>query len=449
MLTGLSLKNFKTWENAELTFGKITGLFGTNSSGKSSLIQFLLMLKQTKDATDRAVVLELNDQLVSLGTFRDVIFRHEEDRSLEWQVRFGFDDALSLVTPGERSLVQVTSGQELSFSAEVGRRGKLGDAATKRMEYSLGGVRFGLSEKDNGEGYQLHTEGGAFQFVRNPGRVWQLPGPVKSYAFPDQVRTYYQNASFLADIERAFEDQFDHTYYLGPLREYPQRDYLWSRNRPTDVGKKGEKSVDAILAMTASQEKRNVRYKSRLIPFQEIVAYWLKEIGVIHDFSVVEIAEGSNRWQAKVIARPGGAEAMLTDVGFGVSQVLPVVTLLQYVPPGSTVILEQPEIHLHPLAQANLADAIINAAVHRNVQVVLESHSEHLLLRLQRRIAEGEMDAEAVRLFFCSAKADRSQVEPLRLDLLGNIENWPENFMGDAFGETVAAERARLTRKVK
>ena len=59
------------------------------------------------------------------------------------------------------------------------------------------------------------------------------------------------------------------------------------------------------------------------------------------------------------------------------------------------------------------------------------------------------MDAEAVRLFFCSAKADRSQVEPLRLDLLGNIENWPENFMGDAFGETVAAERARLTRKVK
>jgi predicted ATPase len=69
--------------------------------------------------------------------------------------------------------------------------------------------------------------------------------------------------------------------------------------------------------------------------------------------------------QAKVTVRKGGPEALLTDVGFGVSQVLPVVTLLQYVPEGATVILEQPEIHLHPLAQANLADVLINAAIHR------------------------------------------------------------------------------------
>jgi len=126
--------------------------------------------------------------------------------------------------------------------------------------------------------------------------------------------------------------------------------------------------------------------------------------------------------------------------------VLPVVTLLQYVPEGSTVILEQPEIHLHPLAQANLADALINAAVHRRVQIVLESHSEHLLLRLQRRMAENAISAGDVKLYFCSSDKDTSRIEPLRLDLLGNIENWPNNFMGDAFGETVAAERARLKR---
>jgi predicted ATPase len=73
-------------------------------------------------------------------------------------------------------------------------------------------------------------------------------------------------------------------------------------------------------------------------------------MGLIHDFRVEEIAKGSNRWQALVQVSPGGVETPLTDVGFGVSQVLPVVTLLQYVPEGSTVILEQPEIHLHPLA---------------------------------------------------------------------------------------------------
>ena len=126
---------------------------------------------------------------------------------------------------------------------------------------------------------------------------------------------------------------------------------------------------------------------------------------------------------------------------------LPVVTLLQYVPEGSTVILEQPEIHLHPLAQAGLADLIIQAATSRKVQVLIESHSEHLLLRLQRRVAEGGVSADDVKLYFCEAPHGVSKLMPLEMDPLGNIRNWPDNFMGDAFGETAKAELARLRTK--
>ena len=78
----------------------------------------------------------------------------------------------------------------------------------------------------------------------------------------------------------------------------------------------------------------------------------------------------------------------LTDVGFGVSQVLPVLVLLYYVPEGSTVLMEQPEIHLHPAVQSGLADVMLSVADVRNVQIVVESHSEHLMRRLQRRVAE-------------------------------------------------------------
>jgi predicted ATPase len=124
--------------------------------------------------------------------------------------------------------------------------------------------------------------------------------------------------------------------------------------------------------------------------------------------------------------------------------VLPVITLLQYVPEGSTVVLEQPEIHLHPLAQAALADVIIQAATHRKVQVILESHSEHLLLRLQRRIAQKSVSAKDIKLYFCDAPRGVSTLTPLALDLFGNILNWPDKFMGDAFGETAEAELARL-----
>lgn len=177
-----------------------------------------------------------------------------------------------------------------------------------------------------------------------------------------------------------------------------------------------------------------------------MIAYWLREMGLIHSFSVVEIAPGSNRWQAKIRTRPGASEVLLTDVGFGVSQVLPVITLLQYVPEGSTVILEQPEIHLHPLAQAALADVIIQAAVHRKVQIVLESHSEHLLLRLQRRIAEEVLRHDEVKLYFCDAPNGTSTLTPLDVDLYGNIKNWPDRFMGDAFNEVAAAELRRIER---
>ena len=76
------------------------------------------------------------------------------------------------------------------------------------------------------------VSGGDFRFVRTQGRPWQLPRPVKSYAFPDQARTYFQNASFLSDLEAVFEEQVDAIFYLGPLREYPNRDYLWARSRP-------------------------------------------------------------------------------------------------------------------------------------------------------------------------------------------------------------------------
>jgi predicted ATPase len=232
----------------------------------------------------------------------------------------------------------------------------------------------------------------------------------------------------LADIEAAYEEQMDTIFYLGPLREYPHRDYLWARSKPLDVGPRGEKAIDAILAATAASERRNVKYRAPRRPFQEMIAYWLREMGLIHEFRVEEIAKGSNRWQAKVRTTGSGTEVLLTDVGFGVSQVLPVITLLQFVPEKSTVILEQPEIHLHPLAQANLADVIINAATHRDLQIILESHSEHLLLRLQRRIAEEKVSYNDVKLYFCDAPLGISKLAPLDLDLFGQIGNWPKNW---------------------
>jgi predicted ATPase len=445
MLRHLTLRNFKSWERADLEFARITGLFGTNSSGKSSLTQFLLLLKQTKEATDRAISLDLNGPYVSLGVYKDAIHGHDETRRLGWDITFDRANDLTLFDPSGSRTASFARGKTIRIRGEV--RAKDLGASAEMLEYEIGGVRFRLAPKTaGGSAFDLTSEGSDFKFLRTQGRAWRLPGPIKSYSYPDQARTYFQNGWFLSDLEAAFEDQIDSIFYLGPLREFPHRDYLWARSRPRDVGMRGEKAIEAILAATADRETRNLMYKGRLRPFQEMIAHWLREMGLIHDFNVVEIAEGSNRWQARVQSREGGTETLLTDVGFGVSQVLPVVTLLQYVPAGSTVILEQPEIHLHPLAQAHLADVILNAAVTRKIQIIVESHSEHLLLRLQRRVAEGGISNQELALYFCDVPNGASRLQRLDVDLLGTITNWPEHFMGDAFGETYATERARLKR---
>jgi predicted ATPase len=449
MLTKLRFTNFKSWGEAEVACGRITGIFGTNSSGKTSLIQFLLLMKQTKNATDRAVSLELNGNLVQLGTIKDAIHQHDEKRSIEIDLTFEQIDELTLKDPSNRKTV--AAGKVIKLASEVDVLQKA--PVARRLSYELGNQVFELVQGSAGhQKFDLKTRTvdgskSRFDFVRPPGRAWPLPGPIKMYAFPDQARTYFQNAGFLADLEAAYEDQLDKLFYLGPLREFPKRDYLWARSKPTDVGQRGEKAIDAILAATAAQEKRNLRRKSHLMPFQEMIAHWLREMGLIYHFTVAEIKEGSNRWQALVQTRQGSSEVLLTDVGFGISQVLPVVTLLQYVPDGSTVILEQPEIHLHPLAQAALADVIIQAATHRGVQVILESHSEHLLLRLQRRIAEQEISSDDVKLYFCDAPKGVSTLTPLDVDPYGNIRNWPDKFMGDAFGEVAEAELKRIARR--
>lgn len=451
MLKRLKFTNFKSWPSADLACGRITGIFGTNSSGKTSLIQFLLLLKQTKNATDPAISLALDGDLVQLGTINDAIHRHDDKKTIDIEAFFELAEPLVLKDPSGRSAKEIASGGDLRMATNIAVKPKA--PAATFLEYSLGGVRFRLAPKNGDPSrFDLTSEaapGGQshFNFIRTQGRAWQLPGPVKTYRFPDQARTYFQNSGFLGDLEAAYEGELDKTFYLGPLREFPKRDYLWARSRPSDVGLRGEKAIDAILAATDASEKRNLKAKSRLMPFQEMIAHWLKEMGLIESFKVQEIARGSNRWQAKLTTRPGASSVLLTDVGFGVSQVLPVITLLQYVPENSTVILEQPEIHLHPLAQAALADVIIQAAKHRKVQVILESHSEHILLRLQRRIAEAAIDASEVKLYFCDAPKGESMLTPLQLDLLGNIRNWPDKFMGDAFGEVAAAELKRIERR--
>ncbi len=251
-----------------------------------------------------------------------------------------------------------------------------------------------------------------------------MPPPVKCYGFPDQVAAYYQNVGFLADFVLAFEQLFSRMAYLGPLRDYPKRSYPWAGESVSDVGKYGDYAVPALLS---SRLKKMTVPLGRGRPRQTVeerVTFWLKEMGLIYSYRLEPIAENRKDYELRVRKTDSSPEVLLTDVGFGISQILPVIVLCFYVPEGSVVIFEQPEIHLHPSVQAQLADVFIEVATSRNVQIIVESHSEHLLRRLQRRIAEEAVSADQTALYFCEMKGAQSAIEPLDVDEFGNIRNW-------------------------
>ncbi len=451
MLTRLRLRNFKAWREADLTFGNVTGLFGTNSAGKSSLLQLLLLLKQTRNATDRGLVLDLGGpgDMANLGTFADIVHGHDESRRIGWKLDWTLPRPLKINDPLGAPARSLFEGNCLRIRCEVGlRRARLWP---QELSYRFGGAEFSLKPKSGSDRkYELTTDSEDFRFKRIKGRPWPLPHPVKTHLFPNQTRILYQNAGFLGDFELAYEKLMDSIYYLGPLREYPRRDYHWAGSSPDDVGQRGERTVEAILAATTQNKRRSLGHWKRKKKFQEMIAYWLKALGLIHEFRLEDIGKGTNLYRAMVKTSPSSVPVALTDVGFGVSQVLPALVLLYYVPEGSTVLMEQPEIHLHPSVQSGLADVMLKVATTRNVQIIVESHSEHLMRRLQRRVAEGEgeISSENVKLYFVSAIRGVARVEDLVLNRWGEIENWPERFFGDEMGEIAAIAKATLRRKL-
>jgi predicted ATPase len=441
MFNQLHLKNFKGWEDTgPLRLAPITVLFGSNSSGKTSLLQSILLLKQTAESSDRSRVLHTGDDktLVDVGTLSDVIFGHDLSGTLEITLAWRLPKPLEI--PGERP-------EAIQFTLQV-RLTPEGQPFVQLARYYMDRAYVVLERRTDDTGYDLKS---LPPLKRTKGRAWALPPPVRFYGFPDEVRNYFQKADWLADLALELERQLARVHYVGPLRQYARRSYLWSGEKPLNVGTLGELAVPAILAAQAAKwrighgEGQEKRYES----FVQVIARWLKQLGVIDSFRVEAISKHRKDYEVRVKRSPKSAEVLITDVGVGVSQVLPVVVQCFYATPGSTVIFEQPEIHLHPRVQADLADVLIEASTLNGVQFIVESHSEHFLRRLQRRMAEETITKDHVALFVCDVVDGRSRIDSLGVDELGNITNWPKDFFGDEIGDLAAMTEAAMKRRKK
>lgn len=457
MLKRLRIQNFKGWKDTgTIRMAPISLFFGANSSGKSSIGQFLMMLKQTVESPDRKAVFYPGgrNSAVQLGSYQEMVFHRDPENKITFDYRWALPEILKFKDPLSS---QMFSGDDLEFSAEV----DLSDATKHLLQVSQFKYRLlnnddqtlaiELTRKSDKREYTASAE--QYSLVRKKGRAWALRDVVRFYGFPDEVVAYYQNADFVQDLNLAQEKLFRSIFYLGPLRTKAERLYTWGGITPESVGFAGENTVAAILA--ARDRKISLGYRRPAKPLEEIIALKLKEMGLIEEFRVNPISEQRQEYEVKVRTKGSRDWVDLPDVGFGISQVLPVLVQCFYAPARSIILMEQPEIHLHPNAQSALADVMIDVinsrenGSKRDIQLVIETHSEHFLRRLQRRIAEDADLQEKVSAYFANITKTPATLEPLQIDIFGNIQNWPENFFGDEMGDITEQAKAAMKKRMQ
>ncbi len=559
MFTEIGIENFKAFSKMQrMPLKPITLLYGPNSSGKSSLIQSLLLFKQTLEAsTNDEVALLSRGSLVDLGDYSEFIHKHDDKKEFKMSFSFNFIWDPDINICWDSCPVRKDEVMTLEFTF---LKDKTGDVIVKaiRLFYlrnpepllvyknvllypklsrrvcddSSKSFLFLESINFNSEFIKTNWESLAKNYRNNEksdaeSYQWDFSkdlNRLKSYAYDDEetdaedIKKYKKILKHLEKIKRSFEKKsfeefanigmppndriiklskcfplgltgwgqhhnscntssglFDYESsfrreafyytdivpidfivqitnllnqylnkicYIGPLRDFLERSYSFSGNVGLDVGKSGKYMPDILLKRPDIVENVN---------------QWLNKFEIGYELKVESFKR--NLFTLTLIDKKNGCEVSPTDVGFGISQLLPIIVqgaLPAYIFPGYRIIcIEQPEIHLHPRLQAELgsffADSInairprllnekgLDDADINGNQFIIETHSEHLILRLLRLIrntTNGELEEgekplrpEDVAVIYAKPTENGTELMEMRISEDGDfIDKWPDGF---------------------
>lgn len=423
MLVNLTLRNFKIWETTGvIRLAPVTLLLGSNSSGKSSIIQSLLLIRQTVRSKEPNVSLhfgvEGTSDSVALGAFNDVHCRHGKGSAIEieftWSPAGLTEDAFTFSGAYKKD----STGAAVVSSLRLGQ-GETGFFVTRQAKGAFKLV-LGNSSRPLGVSRNLH--------------------PQKSFTFSEAAlsRLPIQDATAIRGAGAALLEELERVIYLGPVRQLARRHYTWDGVAPSTLGDDGDKAIEALIASGLLAKKGKPGGQL----FHD-TAEWLSKMGLATGLEINRLGSSA---LYEIIVVGDQSRSNLKDVGVGVSQVLPVIVACLYAAPGHIVIVEEPESHLHPLAQSVLAELFAKVATNRGIQVIAETHSEHLFRRVQTLIAKGEITASQCSPYFVEREGHQASLRSLEVDPYGRILNWPDKFFGDSLGETKAQTELMLAK---
>jgi len=439
MFQSLRVKNFRSIrDSGEIELSDLNVFVGPNNSGKSSILYALMLIKMTMESKSEDMALITTTPELDLGSYLDLIRDGNTDYRL--MLKFKFND------PGIR--------EPFTVHGEYGKeKGHI--YADLQAEFCFDKTRNRIEVVSFiGKDYL----GNNIITVRRTGEGnWKISGPpqrllnhmqIKFINFiPTLVPTgpkpkldlVSQVLQWIIASEirgREFSDIVDKLKYVAPIRERIPRHGIVGTMTYSELTPSGQN----LMRVLSSSDIISTRGKAAI----DELNYWLgKKFKLLKNIELINI-DKYGTVKTLISDEPRRMTKInLASMGCGISQLVPVVVQTVLLPKLGCLLVEQPEIHLHPSAQADLADLFIGNITGKR-QFIVETHSEHFVLRLRRRIAEGRIKPEKIGIFFVEKKRGLTRIQKLKLKPNGHFEEWPTGFFEQGFEEALAIAEAGI-----
>ncbi len=395
-LKKIKIKNFKAFREAEIEFKPLTVLLGANASGKSTILQSLLLLKQSWESPDPQSTLVWDGRHIELPSFDDILNKSSKDKKLSFELNL------------------ISEQNELGVCFSIKQIRGIGIAVDRTTFYLLkNDEKINISKTTT---FRQHFRPDRFLFQPVNPDIKTGKGKLAKFA------------RVLEEVKKGIDEIFRQIFHIYPLRKPIKRFVYYSGETLSFPGREGERLLEFLKANEGVYRKLKDWSEQNLCKKFE-----LKTKG------------------GQLFLEIDGINA--ADTGFGFSQLLPILATLYGVPEGALILLEQPEIHLNPALVVKLADFCSDIAKEGKKVLLIETHSDHFIWRIRRRIAEDieEKLWKNAAIYFIerNTKEAFSTIKPVKITKFGEIEDppWPKDFLApditDAF-KTLEGKLQRL-----
>ncbi len=407
LINSLGLKNFKCFEELNVKFAPITLLTGANSSGKSSLINAILAVLQTEQFP---FYLSPNGKYVNMGSFEEMVRWNANNQFLEIAIdtTWGYyDDGVNFVVEEDNLTSKSKWERNLSNDLPMLKSVVLGQENSDRIDIE----RVGNSK------YNIET-------ILLDWRSEKVENDNLRLDSIDQIRFHYnwpEPIKELLDTERHYQRMIGPDFnYIGSYREIPVRTYYQKPKAVERISSEGGGYIDQIVEW---EENDDWKFGALIRSMQDIE--------LLHSVKTSRLKGG--RFELNVKVKETANLTSLVDVGFGISQFLPIIVADLQLSDHSCLAVSQPEIHLHPKIQATFGNYLANQIKRTQKQYIIETHSEYLLNRIRLLLVTGELKPEDVRVLYFENDGVKSTVHDVEFTTKGAVKGAPDSFF-DTYG---------------